>query len=63
MPRNFYAVGVTSARRQIYDPAKTRDSGYMTAADVTSLYTELENLNTKIWIDGSLVNKPACIKI
>jgi len=24
----------------------------MTAADVTSLYTELENLNIKIWVDG-----------
>ena len=24
----------------------------MNAADATSLYTELENLNTKIWVDG-----------
>ena len=24
----------------------------MTAADVTSLYTELENLNIRIWVDG-----------
>jgi hypothetical protein len=31
---------------------RNHESGDMTAAEVTSLYAELENLNIKIWVDG-----------